>query len=204
MSSLFKWILSILKDATIRLLGAALAGAVVLWLAARDIRLEERFHDLLNWLGASERRGAAILVGAIVGLAVLGGVSVVVARWRSRRGYPSAPIVRQIRLLAREIETVCLAPVPMPAAETVLARFRDQYAELITFPRLAPLVLTLANETDQYLIACAPGSTIEALAEQHHASALAALTQLREQTAWVVDGVANADPAPQARASLPI
>jgi hypothetical protein len=202
MSSLAYWFLSVVKDAGARLLGGALAAAAALWLASRGIRPDEYLHYLLELLFAPEHRMAAIAVGTISGLAVLCGIAVVVVRWGGRRGYPSTTITRLIRQRARELEAHCLSPLPSPNAEAVLAMFRDQLAEVSSFGRLAPLMIDVADETDQYMIACTPGSNLDDHAERHRTAAVAALHRLRKRTAWVVN-VDETESTPSAQADVP-
>ena len=187
MSSLARWILSVVKDAGVRLLGGALAAAVALWLASHGLKLEEYLQSALEWLSARDHRLTAIAIATVVLLLILCAIVVVVARWTRRRRYPSPASVRQIRRLARELEIDCLAPIPAPTAEEALAKFRDQLVELSHFRRLHRLLAEVADETDQYMIACTPGSELDDRAELHHAAALVALKRVRHHTAWVAD-----------------
>ena len=185
---MFGWIATILRDATIKLLGSILAAAVALWLASRGIRFDEYINEALTWLAAQDQAYVALALVAVLFFVALS-VAVIAARWGRRRGFPSASMTKRVRQLARELETNCLAPVPTHLAEEVLAKFVDQKIELSSFRKISRLMTRVAEETDQYMIACAPDSELIGIADQHHAAALVALSELRHSTAWAVDNV---------------
>lgn len=188
MFAVVSWIASILKEAGARLLGSVLATAVILWLASRGIRIEEYLNAGLAWISAQDQSYVSFALFVLLFFVVISLV-VIAARWGRRRGYPSMAMTKRVRQLARELETNCLAPVPSHMAEEVLARFRDQQIELSSFRKIGRLMTRLADETDQYMIACAPGSELVGIAEQHHVAALIALSELRLSTAWAVDNL---------------